>query len=134
MKIRNLAAMLLTLSLTLAASHSALAKGPPPPTTVSCNLTLEIHGEHDCRVELLSVFDEIAGAMSVNIRDESKLLSKVCAADDKLHVMPSAKTSDAIKKLQNIIDTVNSKVKISEDDAGDISYEAYLAQICIGDL
>ena len=72
--------------------------------------------------------------MSLNDRDESKLKSKVCAADNKLHIMPTPKTGDAIQKLQDIIDTVNSKAKISEDDAGNISYEAYLAQFCIGNL
>jgi hypothetical protein len=136
MKIRNLAAMLLTLSLSMAASQSALAGKPtdPPPPTLTCDLTDEVLHEHGCRVELLDVFYAIGGAMSVSDRDESKLKSKVCAADNKLHIMPTPKTDDAIQKLQNIIDTVNSKAKISEDDAGNISYEAYLAQICIGNL
>ena len=133
MKIRNLAAMLLTLSLSLVAAQSALAK-PPSPGTPSCVLTELSHDAHGCRVALLTVFDAIAGGMSVNARDESKLQSKVCSADDKLEVLPSPKTDDAIQKLQDIIDTVNSKAKISEDDAGNISYEAYMAQICIGNL
>ena len=59
--------------------------------------------------------------MSVNARDESKLQSKVCAADDKLEVLPSPKTGNAIQKLQDIIDTVNSKAKISSTDAENIS-------------
>lgn len=135
MKIRNLAAMLLTLSLSLVAAQYALAEKPTkprPPPTLTCVLD-ESHDAH-CGVELQAVFYAIGGAMSVSDRDESRLKSKVCAADNKLHTMPTPKTDDSIQKLQDIIDTVNSKAKISEDDARNISYEAYLAQSCIGNL
>lgn len=137
MKIRNLAAMLLTLSLSLAAAPYALAEKPtdppPPPSTPSCDMTESSHDAH-CGLALLTVFDAIADGMSVSTRDESKLQSKVCSADDKLEVSPFPKTGDAIQKLQDIIDTVNSKRKISDKDAKYISDQAVLAQICVGSL
>ena len=134
MKIRNLAAMLLTLSLTLAAAQSALAGKPAdPPPTLACDLTKEDLHAHKCRVELNGVAYAIGGA-ELNDKDAPRLQSKLCAADNKLHVTPTPKTSDAIQKLQDIIDTVNSKRKISQEDAANISGEALLAQDCIGKL
>jgi len=138
MKIQKLAAMLLTIGLSLAASQYALAEkptdgGPPPPSTPSCDMTESSHDAH-CGLALLTVFDAIADGTSVNARDESKLQSKVCSADDKLEVSPFPKTGDAIQKLQDIIDTVNSKRKISDKDAKYISDQAVLAQICVGSL
>jgi hypothetical protein len=122
MKIRNLAAMLLTLSLTLAASQSALAGKPSdkPPPPLTCNLNDHTHA---CITELRGVSYAIDWA-TLNDKDASRLQSKLCAADNKLHVTPTAKTIDAIQKLQDIIDTVNSKKKISQEDAATISGEA----------
>ena len=137
MKTQKLAAMLLTLALSLGASQVVLAEkpsdNPPPPSTPSCDMTESSHEAH-CGLALRTVFDAIAGGMSVNARDESKLQSKLCSADDKLEVSPFPKTGDAIQKLQDIIDTVNSKQKISYKDAKDISDQAVLAQICVGSL
>lgn len=131
MKIQKLAALLLTIPLSLAASQSAVAN---PNSTPTCDLAKRDHNAHGCLVELLAVFDVIGGAMSVSAKDEPKLQSKVCAADDKLEVTPSPKTADAIKKLENIIVTVNSKAKIVDTDAAEIAAEAVLAQLCIGEL
>ena len=137
MKIRNVAAMLLTVCLTLAASQSALAGGPDnkppsdkPPAPLTCNLNDHTHA---CTADLLGVAYAINWA-DLNDKDASRLQSKLCAADNKLHVMPTPKTSDAIQKLQDIIDTVNSTRKISQEDAANISGEALLAQDCIGKL
>lgn len=121
----------LTAFVMLAGAQTALA-GPPDPDPVPCE-DLGSH-VHDCAAQLSVVFNTIGGALSVSDRDESKLQSKVCAADDKLHIEPVPKTDDAILKLQNIIDTVNSKAKISAADAAEITYDAMDAQDCISSL
>ena len=114
MNIKFVAGNLLLMTLMLGAPQAALAGPPDPGPDPTCDLTdVPFHEiAHGCRVELLNLFDEIMSAESVNDRDESKLLAKVCAADDKLHIATSDKTGDAIAKLQNIIDTVNNKKKI----------------------
>jgi len=138
MKIRNLVATLLTMTLSLGAFQAAIAVPPGPPDPdpgePPCNLNVPPHDDHACRAQLNGLFLTIGGADSVNLRDESKLQSKVCAADEKLHVTPSPKTGDAIQKLADIIETVNSKKKISVADAAAIEAEAVLAQICVGSI
>lgn len=125
MKARTFAGALLAVTLMLGFSQVTLAKGPPPADGPTCSdLGDATAHDHACRIELLAVFDTIGGAWSVNPRDESKLQSKVCAADDKVEI---DKTDDAVKKLQNIIDTVNTKAKIDAADAAEIAAEAQAA-------
>jgi hypothetical protein len=137
MKIKSIVGNLLTITLMLGLSQSVFAgsndRGPPAPDSGEppCDLSIKLHADHECRAQLATVFYTIGGADSVYSRDESKLQSKVCAADSKLHVEPVAKTDDAVQKLQDIIDTVNSKRKISPADAADIADDAYDAQTCI---
>ena len=112
---------------SLAFSGSALAapggeKGPPDPQLPpSCTIS---EATHDCAMTLQSVDAAIKGADSVNARDESTLVNKVCEAhfkflDDKLH--------DAAQKLTDISDTILSKKKVSDKDAESISEAALKA-------
>ena len=124
MKIKSIAGKLLAITLMLGFSQVTLAKGPPDPDPAPCNLEDAAVHDHACRLELKVVFDTIGGALSGNDRDASKLQSKVCAADSKVEI---GKTEDAVQKLQNIIDTVNTKAKIDAADAAEIAAEAQAA-------
>jgi len=112
MKIRNLAATLLTITLTLGVSQAVHADPNPPGKPEPQECTVELHRvtldkEHYCAGDLLNVFDEIGELSGVGNnpgRDELNLQSKVCAADNKLHVEPPKppKTENAIDKLKDI--------------------------------
>ena len=130
MKIKTIAGSLLACTLVFSISQTVLAepggKGPPPPKdNVLCDLTKHTHA---CASELRMVNWEIIAA-DLNERDEESLLSKVCAADEKVE---ADKTPDAVQKLHDIIYTVNSKRKISDTDAAEISAEAQDAADAIG--
>jgi hypothetical protein len=141
MKVRDLAATLLTVTLTLGVSQAVQAdpdrRGPPDPE-LDCSLPVR-HAvisltDHICIEELLEVFNTIGDASpdNINLRDQSRLQSKVCAADDKLEVMPTPdrKFDDAVKKLNEVISTVVTKPKIV-DDGGKIKEAAECAIYCI---
>lgn len=130
MKIKTIAGSLLACALVFSISQAVLAepggKGPPPPKGIDlCDLTDHTHA---CASELRLVNWEILAA-DLNARDEESMLSKVCAADEKVE---AGKTPDAVQKLYDIINTVNSKMKISATDATNIGAEAQAAADAIG--
>jgi hypothetical protein len=139
MKVRDLVATLLCITLTLGLSQAVHADpnrpGPPDPE-IDCQ-TLIFHTligpqEHICIAELLTVFNTIGNASDddVNPRDKSRLQSKACAADDKLEVTPVPKFADAHKKLDDLIQTVANKAKIV-DVENKITDAALAAKACI---
>lgn len=139
MKIRDLAATLLTVTLTLGVSQAVQADpnrpGPPDPE-LDCSLPVQhaviLPSDHICIEELLEVFKEIANSSDANVnpRDKSRLQSKVCAADDKLEVTPIPKFADARQKLDDIIQTIANKAKIV-DVENKITNAAVTAKGCI---
>jgi hypothetical protein len=115
MKTQKLAAMLLTLALSLGASQAALA-------------TCDVDGT------LTALSDTIALAYFANDRDERKLKGKVEAARDKLD---DGKPYDAKDKLADIkykIDNLlgnTRKQKIDPSDGADILRDVATASDCI---
>jgi len=115
MKIRKLAAMLLTLSLSLAASPSALAHA------------------HVCSPALDALGATIGSSDFKNQRDQDRLGLKVVAADSKLL---DGKPYDALQKLDNIRTKIDGlladrKTKINKYDAADILGDVGDAEDCI---
>lgn len=139
MKIRDLAATLLTVILTLGVSQAVHADpdrpGPPDPKE-HCDLPKRHESliNHICVIALLEVFNTIEDASNVNVnaRDKSTLQSKVCDADDKLEVIPTPdrKFDDAVQKLTDVINAVDTKAKII-DVNNDIKNAAQCAIDCI---
>jgi hypothetical protein len=135
MKVRDLAATLLCITLTLGLSQAVHADpnpnppGKPPPQTCALPLhTVILAGDHDCVEELVEVWNAIDDLPDG--RDETNLKLKVCAADNKLHIDPP-KTQDAIDKLINIKDTVGTKRKIVEPHKSNIIAAADKAIACL---
>ena len=115
MKIRKLAAMLLTLSLSLAASPSALAHS------------------HVCSPALDALGATIGSSDFKNQRDQDRLGLKVVAADSKLL---DGKPYDALHKRDNIRTKIDGlvadrKTKINKYDAADILGDVGDAEDCI---
>ena len=138
MKIRNLTAMLLTMTLSLGASQAVLAGGNPhtddPPPTFECDLSESVTFDHPhlCRGALYTVVMTIRGA-DLTAKDSAQLQSKVCAADSYLHSNKD-KTDNAIQKLGDIIFKVENNPKIDDvPDETDIIRDAGDAQTCIVD-
>lgn len=126
MKIRNLAAMLLTFALFLGASQSVLAGKPecPPPGVVH---------NHACEVALAALSLQIDSSDFTKDRDKDGVGGKVTVADCKLH---DSKPYDALDKLGNIRTKINGlladrKTKIDPDDAAAILGEVEDAELCI---
>jgi hypothetical protein len=118
MKVRDLAATLLTVTLTLGVSQAVQAdpdrRGPPDPE-LDCSLPVR-HAvisltDHICIEELLEVFNTIGDASQVM-------------------PTPDRKFDDAVKKLNEVISTVVTKPKIV-DDGGKIKEAAECAIYCI---
>jgi hypothetical protein len=112
-------------------SGSALAgpggeKGPPPPKQEACDIFQQDAEynyviDHACADTLRMVSSAILGATTVNERDTSSLLNKVCEAHFKFE---ADKLGDAYQKLWDIKTTIESKKKVSQTDQDSISDEA----------
>ena len=106
---------------SLAFSGYALAapggdKGPPAPQLPpACTISAETHV---CATTLQAVDAAIKGADSLNDRDESTLVNKVCEANFKFL---EGKLYDAAQKLNDISMTIESKKKVSQADKDSIS-------------
>ena len=131
MKTKIITSCLLVTGLLLGATQSSLAGPPKPPLT--CDLGAEHKPVHACTAELYTLYHTIGGATFAKDRDGERLLSKVCAADGKLH---SAKPYDADQKLGDIVTKIEGlltdrKEKINEGDAKEIISDAGFASECI---
>jgi hypothetical protein len=96
-------------------------KGPPPAQDQACDLSpefLPVEENHTCVVTLRGVNAAIMGAESLNDRDESTLLNKVCEAHYKFL---ADKLYDAAQKLTDISMTIESKRKVDPADQDSIS-------------
>ena len=121
MKTQKLAAVLLTLALSLGASQGALA-----------------HPDISCVAEVTYVGEVIQGTTSFISKgqpgkDKGRLLSKV---EDALFKLRHHKPADAQKKLVNIRDKVTElrdarKMKIGYDDANIILTAVEYADSCL---
>jgi hypothetical protein len=112
MKIRNLAATLLTVTLSLGVSQAVQADpnpdppGKPDPQECTVTLHILLPEDHACASKLFAVWeaiDELPDIGNNPGRDRLNLQSKVCAADNKLHVDPP-KTEDAIEDRRSAKD------------------------------
>jgi hypothetical protein len=136
MKIRKLAALLLTITLGIGASQAALA-GPLCPTSDGDSFDPVNTNEATPLLKILC--GEIASAKYLGkngVREETRLTGKSGLANEKEH---AGKTLDAIKKVDDIIvkvtdlqtPTRGSKPKIDFDDADDIIAAAWDARYCL---
>ena len=141
MKLRNLAATLLAMTLSLGAFQAAFASPPPGnPPVFLCNLSdtptsvREFHDEaHDCRIELHAVILAIIGLDGLSTRDVDRLTSKVCAADGYLH-LDKDKTLNANQKLGDVSFKVTDNPKIDDNDEAEFNLVVAAAQTCISDI
>ena len=120
MKTQKLAAVLLTLALSIGASQGALA-----------------HHDDTCVDELNAVGTVIAGTTSfTNGRDQERLGDKVIEA---LHKLNQHKAAGALKKVGNIRAKVEQlrdagKMKISDTDASAILTAVANAESCLNGI
>ena len=134
MKIKKMAALLLTVTLGIGASQAALADCPTGEGD-----SFHVSNNNEATLLLKILCGEIASAEYLGkngVREETRLTGKSGLANEKEH---AGKTLDAIKKVDDIIvkvtdlqtPTRGSKPKIDFGDADDIIAAAWDAKYCL---